>query len=57
MICTHMNKRSTSSQYILPVTDELRLAVEPKLPVDVLCPPKLANGDPVGLLLATGPVT
>ena len=48
--------RSTSSQYILPVTPMLRLAVEPKLPAGVLCPPKLAKGDPVGQLFATGPV-
>jgi hypothetical protein len=44
-----------AAKYILPVTDELRLAVEPKLPVGVLCPPKLENGDLGGPLLATGP--
>lgn len=53
--CAHNGERSTTSLYILPVTDELRLAVDPKLPAGVLCPPKLANGDPVGQLLATGP--
>lgn len=55
-ISTHKGEKSTSSSYVLPVTDELRLAVEPKLPVGVLCPPKLANGDLGGELLATGPV-
>jgi hypothetical protein len=53
--CAHKGERSTNRLYILPATDELRLAVEPKLPAGVLCPPKLANGDPVGQLLATGP--
>jgi hypothetical protein len=51
----HNGKRCNSRIYILPVADELRLAVEPKPPAGVLCPPKLANGDPVGQLLATGP--